>query len=73
MNANESFGRCVCVAMMGFKISSNRMAVFSVAHLIPETIGLSGLPSLCVFGLKYIRGNRVCFKCGLVYLMSCCL
>ena len=59
MNWNESFGKCVLIAMCGLRISSSKIAAFSVAHLMPDTIGLSGLPSLCVFGLKYIDGKRV--------------
>lgn len=46
MNAKESFGRCGCVDMCGLRSSSISIAVFSVVHLIPVTIGRSGLPSL---------------------------
>ena len=59
--------------MSGFRVSSSRMAAFSVAQLIPDTIGRSGLPGLWVFGLKYIRGKRVCAVYGLMYLINCCL
>ncbi len=38
--------------MIGLSISSKSMAAFSVAHWMPDTIGLNGRPSLCVLGLK---------------------
>ena len=52
MNSKVSFGMCVLLKMRGLSASSKRMAEFSVAQFIPDTMGLKGLPGLCVLGLK---------------------
>lgn len=47
-----SLGMCLLLKMRGLSVSSRRIAEFSVAQLMPDTIRLSGLSGLCVLGLK---------------------